>query len=95
MSESLCDTRRVSKGWTVLLLIACVLLSLACLHLPFNWTGIDADGSSHDLGQFRSLEECKLKVGKTGGWCGKGCKRYGDLGYADCSPLIPIPKASN
>ena len=55
-----------------------------------SWTGLRSAQPITITGTYRTLEACRVDVGKSAGWCGKGCRAYGPGEIADCAPLIEV-----
>jgi hypothetical protein len=88
------------RGWSRFFygaVIAAILaLALGWFLLEKPWMGIRENGNiANPMGAYRSLSACTREVEKTGGWCGKGCKVYGDDSIADCRPLVTITKRNS
>jgi hypothetical protein len=59
------------------------------------WIGLTSDLPLRPVGNFKTLEACRVEVGKAGGWCGKHCKNYRDGSYADCAPLVQVERVKS
>jgi hypothetical protein len=69
--------------------------SRGCVHpLPphLYLDGTSREEQAVNAGTYKTLDDCKRHVEKTGGWCGHNCKDYGSGLIADCKPLLQVPK---
>jgi hypothetical protein len=79
------------KKVTVTILAAFIVIGLlVAWGLPRlrPWEGFDYQ--SHRRGAYRTLEVCRSQVESVGGWCGKGCRDYGEGLIANCDPLVAV-----
>jgi hypothetical protein len=56
------------------------------------WAAFGSDAQF--IAKYYALEKCQREAGKTGGWCGKNCKDYGNEFTTDCHPLVRVPQKS-
>jgi hypothetical protein len=81
----------------IIVAIAVATLALvAALILPRRlWIGVSMDDGRPDrVGKYFLFRRCKSEVEKVGGWCGQGCKGYGDI-FSDCKSIVLLPKAGS
>jgi hypothetical protein len=57
-----------------------------------TWMGLRGEEQAVNAGTYKTLDDCKRHVERTGGWCGHNCKDYGSGLVADCKPLVQVPK---